>query len=112
MKFEIRNRIAVLALGAGLLLGATAPQIARADANPSVTQSGTVLVPRLVKGARTAEMVRVPAGQYNANGFTTPTAFVLKRETATASAPCARKPPTATIPKVPWARAVSPAKTS
>ena len=69
MKFEIRNRIAVLALGAGLLLGGNAPQIACADANSSVAQSGTVLVPRLVKGARTAEMVRVPAGQYNANGF-------------------------------------------
>ncbi len=69
MKLEIRNRIAVLALGAGLLLGATAPQIARANAAAPVAQSGTVLVPRLFKGARTAELVRVPAGQYNANGF-------------------------------------------
>ncbi len=69
MKSEIRNRLAVLALGAGLLLGATAPQAAHADTKTPADVSGTVLVPRLVKGARAAELLRVPAGQYNANGF-------------------------------------------
>ena len=69
MKFEIRNRLTVLALGAGLLLGATAPQVAHADTKTLTDVRGTVLVPRLVKGARTAELVRVPVGQYYANGF-------------------------------------------
>jgi len=55
------------ALGAALLAVPTLvlPQTARA-ADSTATE--TVLVRRLVKGAQTAELVRVPVGRHSANG--------------------------------------------